>query len=640
MSFKCTAEILVSFLKLRNIDLLQQGLYNISVTARAKSDDDGGKKNDVTPVGLHCSDVTGRRGLWEDAPCELYPDAEIIRTQNIIYTRTFFIRFQEQVEILDEVACFRIEYDINHIIRNWKDSVVLTFDLHHCPKEDVEKIVTNQYERLLEDGSWEPYSNSACNTIDKGRVKGKKIINFKHHSVRHSIEYDNTNETFKEVSSRRKSREVRKTIKTYPRSAFQKVATREICIQNISLPHTEWVPVVWQNWYAASCQVLVHTNVVSMEYIPNTTTVSNDYEVPHATAGFLSAAKWALLGEVPEGRNQELVIRFFHILASYLSYSYFYCANWHQRLVGKNKNTTSRPNDDETLLADIRYKLLEDQASEEEKTNKDKRKYFDPMASSPEDETEPTQEKVKINKRCVTHMTSDHATPSYERVSTISETEDPPISVRIRNPCDEEFHQYLLLVDGVKTPPTAWLSNGIGGIDQSTEINSHAIAAALELTEKFEDVLEQENDESRIADTFINLLSSLSHENSTLWKNLSRNLPRNTSLMMAFSKKCFWRTETLRSRRGVTCTPTTSTVTAVNSCSNLSEALKPLQSTSGNLRIPESIPPYTQMTFTYPQHTFVEYELLSVGIPKGTLLGMFIHIDISLNNKSFVSLLK
>eukprot|EP01060_Flectonema_neradi_P014804 TRINITY_DN2145_c2_g2_i1.p1 TRINITY_DN2145_c2_g2~~TRINITY_DN2145_c2_g2_i1.p1 ORF type:complete len:937 (+),score=137.10 TRINITY_DN2145_c2_g2_i1:112-2922(+) len=614
MSFKCTAEILITFLKLRNIDLLQQGLYNVSVTARVKDNSD--KKSNITPLDLRCSDVSGRRGMWEDTPNDLYPDAEILYGKKIIYTRTFFVRFQEQVEVLDEVAAFKVEFDINKLLRTWKDGVVLTFDLWHCSKEDVEKLPAYHFERELEDGNWESYSDSACATIMKGIQKGKQVIKFKHRSVKHIIQNDPENDILVEIptTKKTKTREVRKSPKVYPRSAFEKVATREICIQNVCLPHTEWIPVVWQNWYAATCHVLVHTNIISMEYVPPAEVPSNSYELTSST-GFLAAAKWALLGEVPEGRNQEIIIRFFHTLVSYLSYSYFYCVNWSQRLNDKPKPNPSFMAGCDTFFADIRKKLLEKEIDESE-NGKPKGdsilQYVDPMAGTPDTEESETPHKHgNRNNRCITNLTSDHAIPAYERVTTIRETPEPPIAVKVKNPCSEDIEKHLLMSGGTQTPSTSWLSNGMSGSDQLSTVISHAVTATLELTEKFEAIIEQEDSEAKITETFVSMLSSLSHENAEMWKMLSRHLPLNTSLMMTYSKKCFWRTETLRSKRAITSAAIPSTVTDV---------LKPLQSTSGNLRIPDAIPPYVQMTFSYPEHTFVEYELLSVGIPKGTLL--------------------
>eukprot|EP00755_Sulcionema_specki_P036828 Sspe_Gene.107711::Locus_86073_Transcript_1_1_Confidence_1.000_Length_1061::g.107711::m.107711 len=325
-----SAEVVVNFLKLRNIDLLQQGLYRVSVGVRGENSKEG-----AVPISISKNDPSGRKALWQDRPHPTFPASSLNATERRITTHTFFVRFQEQVEVLDELAVFRLEMDALQACKPWGDSAVVTFELWHCPKEDYDKMPTVRYERELEDGTWESYSDSACASISKGKAKAKTSIAFKHHGVRFTLELDGKKMREAPSAESKEGRQVREVPRTVPNSAFTKVATREIPVRNILLPHTEWVPVMWHEWFAASCQVLIHTCVVHFDYRPPVTEGS-PYLVTGDATGAAPYRGFAALAQQECGSTSDTSLlgcasRMYALIASYLVYATYFVMAWKKR---------------------------------------------------------------------------------------------------------------------------------------------------------------------------------------------------------------------------------------------------------------------------------------------------------------------
>eukprot|EP00754_Rhynchopus_humris_P026236 Rhum_TRINITY_DN15001_c4_g1::Rhum_TRINITY_DN15001_c4_g1_i1::g.133249::m.133249 len=288
MSFVVTVEFVVSFLKFRNIDLLQQGLYKVVLTARteASAGKEGSKDTKegvAVPLEILSNKSDGRRGVWQDQRKATYPTEGLDESAGEMWTRSFFVRYQEQVELLTESARFTVDLDLGAASQHWSDSMLLTFELFHIAKEQLEKMPAEGYHRVVEDsaGVYDAYSEKASTKIEAELQKtSPKPIFVKHNNQRCHIYFERVaaddDWLVFEAAADPKSppTRVQKRVKVAPRSAFQKVASKVVPVKNILLPHTEFLPVTWVDWFAASCQVVLHTCPVAVEYLPPTDTVA------------------------------------------------------------------------------------------------------------------------------------------------------------------------------------------------------------------------------------------------------------------------------------------------------------------------------------------------------------------------------
>eukprot|EP00906_Rhabdomonas_costata_P001468 RCo002446 len=133
MAFVACLEIVVNFDKFRNVDLLSQGLYCVAVSIGTEDGEVWAR-----PVGVAHSETAGREGRYVVKPSPLYPREELAAEDGIFYTRTFYLRFLEQVECLDEVVTFRLECEATRLLK--QDLLVATFDLLHLAREGMEAL--------------------------------------------------------------------------------------------------------------------------------------------------------------------------------------------------------------------------------------------------------------------------------------------------------------------------------------------------------------------------------------------------------------------------------------------------------------------------------------------------------------------
>eukprot|EP01062_Namystynia_karyoxenos_P013530 TRINITY_DN14880_c0_g1_i1.p1 TRINITY_DN14880_c0_g1~~TRINITY_DN14880_c0_g1_i1.p1 ORF type:complete len:912 (+),score=184.61 TRINITY_DN14880_c0_g1_i1:88-2823(+) len=118
MPFRASVEILVTFLKFRNIDLLEQGLYFIAVSARP---DTAGPGRDAS--GAPCPPRLLRHGT--PVRCQHGIPAFAARVDGErVTTHAVMVRYLDQTEDMDEAALL---------------SVILTFELWHMGLAEVEK---------------------------------------------------------------------------------------------------------------------------------------------------------------------------------------------------------------------------------------------------------------------------------------------------------------------------------------------------------------------------------------------------------------------------------------------------------------------------------------------------------------------
>eukprot|EP01059_Diplonema_ambulator_P030436 TRINITY_DN5213_c0_g1_i3.p1 TRINITY_DN5213_c0_g1~~TRINITY_DN5213_c0_g1_i3.p1 ORF type:complete len:660 (+),score=128.24 TRINITY_DN5213_c0_g1_i3:397-2376(+) len=573
MPFVANIEFLVSFLKLRNIDLLQQGLYRVAVSMKMEQ----GSKEAAVPVATYCNDPSGRRGQWQDTYQPTYPEKKIDPENKSFHTRTFFVRFQEQVEVLDEVVHFRVECDAMQVLRTWGDNVVLTFDLWHVSKEDLEKIPTECYERKLADGTWEAYSDTAQSTILKYVGKGKKLVAFKHHGVNHSIQIDEND--IREVPSKEcpEGREVRIATKIVPDSAFSKVATRSIPLRNSIMPHTEWVPVMWHEWFAACCQVLVHSSIVSFQYKP----AEPDPTYAPGNRAFRMALKQGSLLEVGSDEKCFTVAAdTFHVMASYLVYAYYYIVDWLRLLTNfeyprssleKLRDRLSRMNERFTAkseLGNMRALHTDPNSSavslsrdeDEDDTNDETDDNMDIRGSTPE------LQKGMILPSVVPSDEAPDGVPStvnikpnlvslLQRYKALSAIKDPPLAADLCHPCSIDIFSET---KAVPTDVLSCFSNGVSHeLDEIIDITKSATAhLTSQFTSSVPATAEQIGMEEACAVTCATMLTTLSAEVQDVWHHLvSRAIPQGAPTMMTGAKRSYWRTETLRSRRCISSQP-------------------------------------------------------------------------------------
>ena len=194
-------------------------------------------------------------------------------------TRTFFVRYQEQTEVLEEAVKFRFDMDLLQGSQHWGDEVLLTFQLYHISKEDLEKTPTESYHRVLDSGgapSYEMYSDKVSKLIeDEVRKAKQKPLSIRHNNTKYTIQFERS--ATEELTITEHSADnatpivVKKRPRIIPLNTFQKVASKVIPVKNVLLVHSEFVPVAWSEWFSASLQCVVHCCPVSVEYRGDTT---------------------------------------------------------------------------------------------------------------------------------------------------------------------------------------------------------------------------------------------------------------------------------------------------------------------------------------------------------------------------------
>eukprot|EP01062_Namystynia_karyoxenos_P028894 TRINITY_DN21810_c0_g1_i1.p1 TRINITY_DN21810_c0_g1~~TRINITY_DN21810_c0_g1_i1.p1 ORF type:complete len:1089 (+),score=230.94 TRINITY_DN21810_c0_g1_i1:91-3357(+) len=352
MPFSAQTEVVVSFLKFRNIDLFSQGLHYVGVSLKAEHTGAA-----AVPIALYSSPSGGRRAKWAEPHSPRYPPAELDYVASAGLTRTFNVRFQEQVELLTEAFRFHLVLPLPDACRPWRDSATLSFDLYFCSKEDLEKAPEVMYEREMAPGRWEPYSAEASIIIARQVEQGSGTAVVRHKAGSAPAEQLGVavgpDGALREqpTAASAAGRAVRGVRCTVPRAAFQKVGTRSVPLRNLFCPHAEFVPVMWADWYAAYCPVVVHCAMTGITYDPPPRPASprddagtayspddaraTDPASPEAARGFVMAVAQERLLSGASGRGESIAdcsVRLFHIFISYLVYSYYLLQSMHKSL--------------------------------------------------------------------------------------------------------------------------------------------------------------------------------------------------------------------------------------------------------------------------------------------------------------------
>eukprot|EP00759_Apiculatamorpha_spiralis_P011691 PhF_6_TR18945/c0_g1_i5/m.27765 len=145
MPIYIAVQVSVALHRLRNVDLLSQGLYR-TVTSLTTITSGGGegeeeeernarvvsiqhtKRNKITS-GRYCSHSDFKELL--DANSE----SEILSKNSWAATRAFYVRYENQVEPLTDVVTFEFDVPLELAFSLNKDKVFLHFDLYHIQKE-------------------------------------------------------------------------------------------------------------------------------------------------------------------------------------------------------------------------------------------------------------------------------------------------------------------------------------------------------------------------------------------------------------------------------------------------------------------------------------------------------------------------
>lgn len=122
MSLRAILDVIINFDSFRNIDIYQQGLYNIKVTICQKIN---GDEYFASPYNL----LTKESDKDESRVLE----AEI---DEIAFTsRSFLIRYNDEEIALNEICLFRMELDHDHLTRN--TDIYLKASLMHLSTENL-----------------------------------------------------------------------------------------------------------------------------------------------------------------------------------------------------------------------------------------------------------------------------------------------------------------------------------------------------------------------------------------------------------------------------------------------------------------------------------------------------------------------
>lgn len=112
MSLRAVAEFILHLEHFRNIDLIQQGIYFLKFQI---FNEDKDKIYYANPYHFECKDTElNNRGNGDDDKVSFHRLIEpyIVDETNSFYTKTFFIRYAEELVVLRDVVKFRTEIDV------------------------------------------------------------------------------------------------------------------------------------------------------------------------------------------------------------------------------------------------------------------------------------------------------------------------------------------------------------------------------------------------------------------------------------------------------------------------------------------------------------------------------------------------
>ena len=256
MSQVVTVDVVVDLKKFINVDLISQGLYYVAVTI---NDLNGNAK----PYDITC-DSAMKRGTNE---WETMMDARLDNEKKSANSRHFYVRYVEQVVSLFETCKFTITSDIDTVMSISKDGVFadqieITFELFHVSKDRLETMSGDAYSRQRgTEGRFQAYSTSTSKKIVKALKDGKPGVRLQQKDGTDCfIDLKNMTEVLEDGYARR----IVKTQQAITDDLFKRVAKVIIPFKASLLPHTEWIPVTFSNWYFARMEATIKSSITAI----------------------------------------------------------------------------------------------------------------------------------------------------------------------------------------------------------------------------------------------------------------------------------------------------------------------------------------------------------------------------------------
>ena len=133
-----TLQVVVALHRFRNIDILSQGLFRIVVSVTSTDNSDEGEHFRLMTLGHTRRPASDGRHTVESDYCKEFipdPDNEMIGNGAWGSSRTFFVRYEGQVEPLTEMMTFELDVPICDAFSATRDFLVVHYDLYHLQKE-------------------------------------------------------------------------------------------------------------------------------------------------------------------------------------------------------------------------------------------------------------------------------------------------------------------------------------------------------------------------------------------------------------------------------------------------------------------------------------------------------------------------
>eukprot|EP01059_Diplonema_ambulator_P036012 TRINITY_DN8779_c0_g2_i1.p1 TRINITY_DN8779_c0_g2~~TRINITY_DN8779_c0_g2_i1.p1 ORF type:complete len:778 (+),score=162.11 TRINITY_DN8779_c0_g2_i1:49-2334(+) len=289
--YVASIELVVDLMRYLNIDLFSQGLYCISVGVK-------GERGEVArPYEQYVKEKDGivRKDM---------------RTEGTV-TRSFFVKYKEQLEVLHDVTKFSLVVDGMKSMKQFGDTLLISFNLHHITKEALEKRKGQEVFARVRgsgpDSRSEPYPPKILKKINAAIDSENKILRVTLNGKPVTLDISK----MEEISEDGYVRKIVKTSPDIPIDEFTIVSTVVIPYKLGLIPHTEWVPVVFTNWFFSKIDVHISGTITGISWVPESTAA---YGIPPSTEGC--------------DLSQE---QKFRVLCSYLCYAYYLLYTW-----GKN----------------------------------------------------------------------------------------------------------------------------------------------------------------------------------------------------------------------------------------------------------------------------------------------------------------
>ncbi|KAJ9461096.1 hypothetical protein DIPPA_02433 [Diplonema papillatum] len=253
MPYVASVEVVVNVLRYVNVDLLSQGLYFVSVGVKGQG-----------AVGA----VGKPYDIQSDSPCDSQRwrglhAMGIDHACNKTNSKCFMIRYLEQEENLQELSRFVIHLDALRMMEQHGDTIEITAELHHIPKDKLEQQAPSATFMRQRGARYEPYNDKAAKKISKAIAEGHESVKI----TQNEKEFTITLADMLEHSQAGEKRRVIDAGLSVVSSDFKRVAVRTIPFRLASTPRSEWIPLTFDNWYFSRCETLISTSITGIRHV-------------------------------------------------------------------------------------------------------------------------------------------------------------------------------------------------------------------------------------------------------------------------------------------------------------------------------------------------------------------------------------